>query len=299
MTELNPDFENLRVDHFYFGEKDVAMDVLRPDLIHPVVSGNKWFKLKKYLEEARSQGKNNVLTFGGAYSNHIVATAFAAKASGLKSIGLIRGEEPAVLSPTLQEASSLGMKLYFLSRTAYRSKNIPTELSAEFDLKDCYLVDEGGYGILGMEGVREMLKSIDTNYYSDFVCAIGTGTTMAGLVRSGNNQRVTGISVLKKNFSLEDAVNALLPDSYRNSFVINHDYHFGGYARYNEELIAFMNETYRQKALPTDFVYTGKMFYAVDDLVKKDYFSAGSRILVIHSGGLQGNRSLPKGKLIF
>jgi 1-aminocyclopropane-1-carboxylate deaminase len=299
MTELNPDFENLRVDHFYFEGKEVEMDVLRLDLIHPIVSGNKWFKLKKYIEDARSQGKNLVVTYGGAYSNHIVATAFAARACGLKSIGLIRGEKPAEFSPTLKEASLLGMKLYFLSRTDYRSKSIPAELSAEFNLRDCYLVNEGGYGAPGMEGAREILKSIDTSNYTDFVCATGTGTTMAGLVKSGGAQRVTGISVFKNNYSLQDAVNALLPPSYQDHFIIKHDYHFGGYAHYNEELLGFMNATYQSKGLPTDFVYTGKLFYAVDDLVKKDYFSTGSRILVIHSGGLQGNRSLPKGKLIF
>ncbi|MGN6436680.1 MAG: 1-aminocyclopropane-1-carboxylate deaminase/D-cysteine desulfhydrase [Agriterribacter sp.] len=282
-------------------EKNIHLSILRLDKIHPVISGNKWFKLKYYLANAKANGHHTILTFGGAYSNHIAATALAAKLSGLQAIGLIRGEEPAIWSHTLQEARSNGMTLHFLSRTTYdvykRSPGSPA-LTGEFG--NCYIIPEGGVGDEGVKGAGEILELVDINHYTHIVSAVGTGTTVAGLIeKTTDSQQITGISSMKNNISLVSEIETLLNRSLPERFRLLHNYHFGGYARYNNELIAWINDFYERHQIPLDFVYTGKMMYAVFDLVKKDYFPSGSKILAVHSGGLQGNRSLPEGVLQF
>lgn len=293
--------ENCRIDQVIpLSKFHTTVDVLRLDLIHPTISGNKWFKLKEYLADVTQSGKKTVATFGGAFSNHIVATAAAAQASGLKSIGIIRGEKPAILSPTLVDAVHYGMKLYFISREDYRKKKIPAQLSEDFIGEEIYFINEGGYGEKGMEGAKEILKSIKAPDYDHIVAAVGTGTTLAGLIEASQpHQKIMGVSVLKNDFSLEKEINILLSEKKRNCFTLVHDYHFGGYAKYTEQLIHFMNHWYHHTTIPSDFVYTGKLFFAVNDLIEKKYFPAGSKLLIIHSGGLQGNRSLPNGTLIF
>lgn len=276
-----------------------SIDVLRLDLIHPVISGNKWFKLRLYLEEAKAAGQT-LLTFGGAYSNHLVATAYAAASAGLKSIGVVRGERPPVLSPTLSEAEKNGMKLCFTTREAYREKGVPPALSAELEADTFYIVPEGGYGQKGMEGAKDILLRNRTHGYTHIFAAVGTGTTLAGLAAAaGAGQRVIGIPVLKNNFSLEKEIRDLLPPEKQTAFELLQGYHFGGYARKTPELLRFMNGFYEQTSIPTDFVYTAKSFYALLDQVKKGFFAPADKILIIHTGGLQGNRSLPKGTLIF
>ncbi len=273
------------------------VDVMRLDLVHPVISGNKWYKLKGYLQEALTQNKKTILSFGGAYSNHIVATAAACAQYQLKSIGIIRGEKPKEVSHTLAQAEAYGMQLVFLSREDYRNRFISADLLHD---NSVYLIEEGGYGINGTKGVTELFHDYELHNYTHIVAAVGTGTTLAGLIMgAGTDQQITGISVMKNNFSLEAEVRSLLPESKKQSFTIIHDYHFGGYARNNLQLFSFINHWYEETKLPSDFVYTGKLFFAVDDLIKKEYFSPASKILVIHSGGLQGNLSLPKGTLIF
>lgn len=280
-----------------FGASNVAVDVLRLDLLHPVVSGNKWFKLKKYLSEA---GKKTILTFGGAYSNHILATAAAANERGLQSIGIIRGEEPNDYSPTLLQALHNGMKLYFTSRDAYRHKSIPLAVYDNFSFEDLFIIPEGGYGAKGMEGAKDILLNNATGFYTHILSAAGTGTTLAGLTAAANErQQVIGISALKNNFSLTAAIRELLPAEKHHRFTVLYDYHFGGYARQNDELFYFMNLLYKKTAVPTDFVYTAKAFYAAFDLISKGFFKAEDRLLLVHTGGLQGNRSLSKGTLIF
>lgn len=270
-------------------------DVLRLDLVHPVISGNKWYKLKHYIEVARQQEKNTLLTFGGAYSNHIVATAAAAEMAGFRSIGIIRGERPAQLSPSLQQAASNHMQLIFSSREDYRLKKIPDTLNLR--PHDYFCIAEGGYGALGAQGVADIIMPLQEKY-SHILCAVGTGTTLAGIVKSGSAAAI-GISSLKNNTQLHNAVNDLLSTDMKNKFSILHQYHFGGYARHTPELIMFMNDWYRQTGIPTDFVYTGKLFFAFTDLLKQGHFSKSDRVLIVHSGGLQGNRSLSKGTLIF
>lgn len=270
-------------------EKDCRAAVLRLDQIHPVVSGNKWFKLKYYLENAANTGAQTLLTFGGAYSNHIIATAFAAKVKGFSSIGIIRGEQPQQLSPTLQSAIDYDMQLIFLSREAFKKKEQAEEVQALLNrLTNYYLIPEGGAGPLGIKGSKEILElAANHNTYSHILCALGTGTMFAGLQQSAApHQQVIAIPVLK---GMIDPVG-----TRRGAF-----YHFGGYAKKTPELLSFMNNFYERTGIPTDFVYTGKLLYAFMDLLRNDFFPPGSNILLIHSGGLQGNNSLLEGTLYY
>ncbi|MGZ3940024.1 MAG: 1-aminocyclopropane-1-carboxylate deaminase/D-cysteine desulfhydrase [Flavisolibacter sp.] len=293
--------ENIRVDPVHFLQKShTTVEVVRIDLVNPVISGNKWFKLKEYLKEATFLGKDSILTFGGAYSNHIVATAATTKQMGFKSIGIIRGEMPTVLSHTLKDAISYGMELHFITREQYRKKLIPSNVYDQNASDKIYIINEGGYGALGVIGAGDILRRFDSTSYSHIVDVVGTGTTIAGLLESSlPHQAVIGISSMKNNYSLVDEINALVSPKNRERLVLLGDYHFGGYAKYSKQLIEFMNEWYRLTNIPSDFVYTGKLFFAIDDLIQKDYFPPSSKILAVHSGGLQGNQSLPKGTLIF
>jgi 1-aminocyclopropane-1-carboxylate deaminase len=278
--------------------KNIQCDVLRLDQLHPIVSGNKWFKLRYYLYDAIRKGRKRITTFGGAYSNHIVATAFACKEAGLQSRGIIRGEKPPQISGSLLEAMEYGMELEYVSREVYRNKEL---LRQAFSIEDDYWINEGGYGVEGMFGAKDILQSADTSSYTHIICACGTGTTLAGLVEAAlTHQKCIGISVLKGHVNLRREVMELLPGEHQDkSFELFHEYHFGGYAKHPKELIAFMNELWREEGLPTDIVYTAKLVYGIKDLIKKEYFTNDDKILIIHSGGLQGNRSLPAGTLEF
>jgi 1-aminocyclopropane-1-carboxylate deaminase len=284
-----------------FAEKKLSVDVLRLDKIHPIISGNKWFKLKYYLEDAVKQ-KRSIITFGGAYSNHIIATAFAAKQLNLPSTGMIRGEEPKQFSHTLILAKKYGMKLVFISRNEYLKRNDENFIS---DLKTTYpnsiIIPEGGSGSEGIHGSEEIMKLIKNNYYTHILCAVGTATTFLGLANASNfDQKIIGICVLKGMNNLLDENKRSLndPEKINNCFII-YDHHFGGYAKKNNELFDFMNSLYSRTKIKTDLVYTGKLFYATFDLVKKSFFQRDSKLLIIHSGGLQGNDSLPAGTLNF
>ncbi|PWT71623.1 MAG: 1-aminocyclopropane-1-carboxylate deaminase [Bacteroidetes bacterium] len=281
---------------------DIEVDVLRLDLIDPVISGNKWFKLKNYLAIAKEKNLRTVLTFGGAFSNHIVATACATFRAGLLSIGIIRGEESRNLSHTLLTAAGFGMKFEYLSRAEYRtikSESLIPELARKYP--DSFIVPEGGAGPPGIEGAADILKLAEKKPYDEIICAIGTGTMFAGLaIGSESQQFIRGISVLKgiqeKGIPFQKEIENKKKINY---CAVHYDYHFGGYAKKNDALFYFMNHLYEESGIPTDFVYTAKLFYAVVDLVRKKQFSPGSRLLIIHSGGLQGNRSLKPGTLIF
>ena len=291
-------FNSITVDTLslpLLSEKKVMASVLRLDKIHPLVSGNKWFKLRYYLQEAKEQQKKIIVTFGGAWSNHILATAAACKINQLDCIGIIRGEEAATLSPTLIQAKELGMQLIFISREDYAKKKIPEEINQE----EHYFINEGGYGILGVDGAATILGYCEKENYTHICCAVGTGTMMAGIIKSTSpQQQIIGISVLKNNMKLETSVQLLLNPEATN-FTIIHDYHFGGYAKHKPVLIDFINTFYQLTKIPADFVYTGKLFYAITNLINTDFFRPGSRLLLVHSGGLQGNSSLSNGTLIF
>lgn len=272
------------------------LNVLRLDKLHNIVSGNKWFKLKYNIAAAQQQGYSTIGTFGGAYSNHIVATAFACHASGINSIGIIRGEEPARYSSTLTEASAYGMQLKFVTRQAFNDKE---EIKKTYT--NVYWVNEGGYGQLGAKGAAEILILVPgLETYTHIICAVGTGTMFAGLVNSAlPGQRVWGVSALKNNFSIKDEAGALVNKDAAAAYEILHGYDFGGYAKHPPELIDFMRETWQESGLPTDIVYTAKTLYAIKHLIKNNTISAGSKVLMVHSGGLQGNASLQKGVLPF
>lgn len=279
-----------------FSSRQIQVEVLRLDKIHPLISGNKWFKLKYYLQQAVKENKKRIITFGGAWSNHIIATAAACRLYQIPCTGLIRGEEPSSLSPVLTAAKEMGMELCFLSRTDYANEQIPSLLNHP----DHLIVPAGGYGISGANGAAEIFNYCKNKAtYTHICCATGTGTMMAGLLHAKEKQQqVTGISVMRNNHSLEDEMKQLIPDCPLE-YSLHHDYHFGGYAKYTEGLLQSMNNWYRQTGIPTDFVYTGKLMYAISDLAAKEHFPAGSKLLLIHSGGLTGNASLDKGTLIF
>jgi 1-aminocyclopropane-1-carboxylate deaminase len=280
----------------WLAEKEISLDVLRLDKIHPIVSGNKYFKLKFYLEDAVTLGKTTIATFGGAWSNHIIATAFAAQEKGLKSIGFIRGEQPKALSDTLKDAMRFGMELIFVSREQYRFKD---EIINNYSGNDVYWINEGGYGTMGAKGAGEIINLARYKDYTHIIAAVGTGTMLAGLISSvSKEQQVIGISSMKGNSSLEQEIRHISPKNATN-FTLFHDYHFGGYGKHPQQLIDYINLVYENNRLPLDIVYTGKTFYAIEDLVKKDYFPAESKLLMIHSGGLQGNKSLPPEVLAF
>lgn len=280
--------------------QQLPIDVLRLDLLHPVISGNKWFKLQYHLRNAMAQGKKGLLTFGGAWSNHLVATAATARLAALSAIGIVRGDKPAHASFTLQDAMDYGMELQFIARTAYADE---TALVNEMQKKypDYLIVPAGGQSPAGVQGAAEILSLLPHQQYTHIACAVGTGTMMAGLLQASlPHQSVIGFSSLKfPDREHNSILDFLRQQSPHSNFQLIYDYHFGGYAKKNAALIASMNRLYEQYQLPTDLVYTGKLFYGLSDLVEKNYFPANSRLLVIHSGGLQGNRSLAPGILRF
>jgi 1-aminocyclopropane-1-carboxylate deaminase len=275
------------------------VDLLRLDLLHPIVSGNKFYKLRYYIEIALEKEVSTVASFGGAFSNHIVALAFTAKEAGLKSIGYIRTNEDEAITPSLKEAKAYGMELVYLGRTDFQSKKASILQSIEMNT-DCYFIDEGGYGAIGAKGAATILTENDTAHYDYIVCAVGTGTMLAGIINAADpHQKIIGIPVLKNEGSIENEINALLLDKNSNSYTLLHQFHQGGYAKTNPMMLDFMNKLWDTEKIPTDIVYTSKLLFGVEQLIKENFFDKDASVLVIHSGGLQGNRSLREGTLKF
>lgn len=266
--------------------------------MHPVVSGNKFFKLRFYIKAAIADAASSVASFGGPYSNHIVALAYAAKEAGLESIGYIRTNENEPITESLAEAKSYGMQLVYLGRTEFQSKKEAILLDSKNN-PTCYFVDEGGYGALGAKGAATILTAHDTKDYDYIIAAVGTGTMLAGCINAAQpNQQIIGIPVLKNEGSIKEEINALLTDKNK-AYTLLYQFHQGGYAKTNPTMIEFMNAFWKKEKIPTDIVYTSKLLFAVESLINENYFEKGSTVLVIHSGGLQGNRSLPAGTLLF
>lgn len=273
-------------------EAGITLAVRREDLIHPYISGNKWYKLKYNLAEAQKSGYGKLLTFGGAYSNHIYAVAAAGKIFGFETIGVIRGEEHIPLNPTLSFAASCGMKLFYLSRSAYRRKNereIIESLVRNFG--KFYLIPEGGSNQLAVKGCSEIVGSIEDEF-DVICCACGTGGTLAGLICGLNGiRKALGFSVLRGAYFLSKQVENLVKNSSGkifNNWQINFDYHFGGYARFDLHLINFIERFQNNTGIPLEPIYTGKMIFGIYDLVRKGFFSKGTKIIALHTGGLQG-----------
>ncbi|MCC5601341.1 1-aminocyclopropane-1-carboxylate deaminase/D-cysteine desulfhydrase [Nostoc favosum] len=285
---------------------DVDLYVLRLDLMHPWVNGNKWFKLKYNLFEAKEKNFTTLLTFGGAYSNHIYATAAAGNLFGFRTIGVIRGEERLPLNPTLSFAVQQGMQLVYLKRQMYRQRNTPAlEEYLRQRFGEVFIIPEGGSNLNGVRGCTEIIAdAMPTAVYAyafDHICvACGTATTLAGIALSlHQGQRAIAFPVLKNGAFLAQEIESLLtnylasdlPSPYSSppSWELICDYHFGGYAKVNNDLLVFSQQFREEHGVPLDYVYTAKMFYGVMDLLKQGFFSKGNSLLLVHTGGLQGN----------
>ncbi len=272
-------------------QAEIKLLIKREDQNHPFVSGNKWWKLKYNLETALKAGHDTLLTFGGAYSNHIYATAAAAHELGLKFIGIIRGEETLPLNSTLSFAKASGMQLHYVSREAYRNKTEPSfieQLHHQFG--DFYLIPEGGTNELAVKGCGEFAKQLSAEVDFDYLCLpIGTGGTIAGMIEGlEESKKVIGFPSLKGATFLEDEIRKY---TSKKNWQLVYDYHFGGYAKVTNELIEFMNDFEKQFNIPLDPIYTAKMMFGIMDLIKKNFFESGSTILAVHSGGLQASNN--------
>ena len=280
----------------------ISLSIKREDLIHEFVSGNKFRKLKYNIIQAKKENQNTILTFGGAFSNHIAAVAYAGKIHNIKTIGIIRGEELEIKinsNPTLSFAQQNGMQLKFISRTSYKLKtNLDFLNQLESEFGNFYLLPEGGTNNLAVKGCEEILTKHDSEF--DYICCcVGTGGTIAGIINSAlPHQKIIGFSAMKGDF-LNDEIRKFATN--KNWKLIDW-YDFGGYGKVNTNLITFINQFYLDYGIPLDPVYTGKMAFGIMDLIQKNYFPEHSKILMIHSGGLQGikgmNLKLTKKKLL-
>ncbi|WP_309642607.1 pyridoxal-phosphate dependent enzyme [Flavobacterium sp.] len=270
------------------GFPNITLSIKREDLIHPFVSGNKFRKLKYNLLQANNEKKQQLLTFGGAFSNHIAAVAALGKLHQLKTVGVIRGDElvnSIQENPTLRFTQACGMELDFVSRAGYRNKTEASFLSGlEQKWGSFYLIPEGGTNALAVKGCEEILTETDAEF--DFICcAVGTGGTISGLInRAQTHQKILGFPALKGDFLKEEICRFATNERWD----LISDYHFDGYGKVTPELIDFINRFYLETGIPLDPIYTGKMVFGVIDLIQKNYFPEGSKILMIHTGGLQG-----------
>ncbi|HXS35874.1 MAG TPA: pyridoxal-phosphate dependent enzyme [Flavipsychrobacter sp.] len=268
------------------------IDMLRLDLLHPVISGNKWYKLKHNIRYAISSGFNTILTFGGGYSNHLVATAAATNVFNVRSIGIVRGNYE-LITPTLQKCVALGMQLLFVSKDDYSRKeetNLLRDLGLRFD--DLFIIPEGGANEQGRVGAKEIADLIPSSY--THICVSGgTGTTLIGL-RNGLpvSQQILGFIPMKGGKYLDEYISKHLPLEKNTNKQLFDEWHFGGFGKWNDRLIEFMNDFYQVNSIPLDIVYTGKMMYGLKELLKNGFFSEQDTILCVHTGGLQGNASI-------
>ncbi|MGA9237741.1 1-aminocyclopropane-1-carboxylate deaminase/D-cysteine desulfhydrase [Robiginitalea sp.] len=267
--------------------QNVTLHVKREDLLFPNLSGNKYRKLKYNLEAAKAGGHKTLITFGGAFSNHLHATAAAGKQYGFRTIGLVRGEElrEKPLNPTLAQAHQWGMKLFFLNRKEYRLKSDPDFLKTLMEtFGPAYLIPEGGTNDLAVRGCSEILTLADRDF-THICCPVGTGGTLAGLARSAQpGQHILGYPALKA----PDLQKELRTWIFANNWELVRDYHFGGYGKINPELIGFINDFKGKTGIPLDPVYTGKMLFGILEDLRRGRLGSGSRVLAIHTGGLQG-----------
>ncbi len=277
---------------------EVNVFMKRIDLVHPVISGNKWYKTKYNIAAMMEEGKDTLLTFGGAFSNHIHATVAAGKAFGFKTIGLIRGEEHLPLNETLQYAVDNGMELHYIDRTRFRereSESFLNEIKNKFG--DVYILPLGGTNKIALKGCAEIVEQIDIDY--DYICsASGSGGTFAGIVAGLNgNKKGIAFPALKGGAFLEEIISNLVFEYSGKSFSnwsLNTDYHFGGFAKLTKELVEFSKEFEKLNSFELDYIYTNKMMFGIAELIKSGYFKSGETIVAIHSGGLQGNLGMKR-----
>lgn len=280
---------NQKID--YQNDYGIELYIKREDVLHDEISGNKFRKLKYNLDEAKRQGKSRLLTFGGAYSNHIAAVAAAGRDYGFETIGVIRGDELALKyqeNPTLKKAMQDGMQFYFATRTQYRDKmNVVFLEKLQQQFGDFYVIPEGGTNQLAVKGCEEILTEEDEVF--DFICcAVGTGGTISGIINSlQSHQKALGFPALKGDFLYDD----IRPYVKNQQWDLILDYHFGGYAKVSDELRLFIKEFNQKYLITLEPIYTGKMVFGVLDLISKGKFPEKSKILIIHTGGLQGLHS--------
>lgn len=296
-----------RIEDPVLASKSITLDVLRLDKFVPELSGNKYFKLKNNIIQAKLLGRKQLLSFGGAFSNHIHALALAGKSFGIKTIGLIRGEEHSSLNETLSEAKNAGMDLKYLSRTEYRLRNNAiylAELQREYP--DALIIPEGGSNRFGVEGCKEIVEHINHHIGDDFdviVVPCGTAATLAGIVAATGNKKVCGIAVLKNADYLENEVRQFHAEigftSKEQNWTLFNDYHFGGYAKINSQLIDFIDKFESIHNIKLEPVYSGKMFYGLYDLLNGSierlvprHSNKPLRVVAVHTGGLQGLRGM-------
>jgi len=279
------------INHTLLEEAGVRLLIKREDLNHPFISGNKWWKLKYNLAEAVQQNRDTVLTFGGAYSNHLYATAAAAQELGFKSIAIVRGEETLPLNPTLQFVKEKGMVLHYVSREIYRAKTKEKFLhQLQQEIGDFYLIPEGGTNELAVKGCAEFAATFSSIDFDCVCLPVGTGGTLAGVIKGMKGKgEVIGFPVLKGGEFLREEI-LTLEESTSDflNWTLMTDYHFGGYAKATPSLINFIKDIDNKCSIPLDQVYTGKMIWGIFDLVQKGYFKKGTTVLAIHTGGLQG-----------
>ncbi len=279
-----------KIDEPLCAQFDIELWMKRDDQLHPVISGNKWRKLKFILDHALYSGADTIISMGGMYSNHLHALAYVGKALGLKTIAYIRGDNPDLLTPTLVDLKAWGMELKFISRTEYRQLR---QYKGSLDLPGLkpqqYWLPEGGAQALALSGVAELVAEIEIAY--DYLCvACGTGATLAGLIAATEDHvALLGFAALKNAGFLNTDVSTLLKQS-KSNWHINLDYHFGGFASTTPELLSFISAFEAKTTIQLEPVYTGKMMYALYDLISKGHFSTGQRIIAVHTGGLQGDR---------
>ncbi|MGY6648961.1 1-aminocyclopropane-1-carboxylate deaminase/D-cysteine desulfhydrase [Wenyingzhuangia sp. IMCC45574] len=285
--------KNIQIQLPILTKKGVELYVKREDLLHPFISGNKYRKLKYNVAHAKNKDKLRLLTFGGAYSNHILATAAAGKEYGFKTVGVIRGEELGVdlektlaQNPTLKQAHDFGMEFLFVSRSAYqqkKEKNFLDALNAQFP--NSYIIPEGGTNDLAIKGCEEILSETDTKF-THIACAMGTGGTVTGIINSSKkSQKILVFPALKGSW-IKDEIASLKPN--KDNWEVVSQYHLGGYGKVTSELVTFINDFKKQTHIPLDPIYTGKMIFGLLQEVEKGEFKKGSKILAIHTGGLQG-----------
>jgi len=274
-------------------EKQVQLFIKRDELIHPILQGNKWRKLKYNLLEANTQNQQTLLSFGGAYSNHLHALAFAGQHFGFNTIGIIRGEQHASVNPCLQDMKNWGMQLEYIKRIDYKQKSTHAFIqNLKIKFADFYLIPEGGNNSQGAQGCAELLDELDQEY--DVICSeVGSGTMLSSLITHNKkpNTQFLGFVVMK-NRQLEDNIRSKVNthNNLNTKWSLNHDYHFEGFAKASNELYQFIKNFKTEFSIQLEPVYSGKMLYGIFDLISKDYFKPGSRILAIHGGGLQGLR---------
>ena len=273
------------IKHHSITAAGVRLFMKREDLNHPNVSGNKWWKLKYNLAEAIRQKKDTLLTFGGAYSNHIYATAAAAREINLKAVGIIRGEEKTSINPVIEFARRSGMQLHFITRESYRRKHEEDFIqSLNADFGDYYHIPEGGSNKLAVRGVEEFVQNLQGDF--DYICCpVGTGGTLAGLINGFKGLKlIVGFSVLKHGSFLCEDVRRL--GAIHDNWTIRTEYDFGGYAKATPWLSSFIDHFINEHNIPVEPVYTGKMMAGIFDLLDKGFFEKGSTILALHTGGI-------------